>query len=318
MPDEREVIESIVRKAGRAPTGYAAIGDDVGVVPAGGRKLVVKVDMLVEGTDVPPGMSYRQAARKAVAMCVSDFAAKGVKPDSFLISLGLKRGVKQEQVAELGEGIRDAELQWKICLVGGDTSETRELIVDCTMFGFAKKIVPRDGARPREILAVTGTFGYPPAGLRILAGGMKADRRFAEKARASVLEPAPNLKVGLALREYFTSAMDSSDGLARSLHTLADASGVGFRVERLPEGEGVAKFAKENGLDQEALVLVGGEEYLIVGTLRPETFGRAARAARKAGGTLLRIGKTTESRKVELAVRGETRLIRDEGWTHLG
>ena len=86
------VIDTILRRAGRLPGGYAAIGDDVALIPAGKGRLVAKVDMLVEHTDVPPGMTYRQAARKAVAMCVSDFAAKGVKPDSFMVSLGLKNG----------------------------------------------------------------------------------------------------------------------------------------------------------------------------------------------------------------------------------
>jgi thiamine-monophosphate kinase len=308
----------VVGKAGPLPRRYAAIGDDVGVLPSRSGNLVIKVDMLVEGTDVPPGMTYRQAARKAVAMCVSDFASKGVKPDSFLLSLGLERGVTQAQMDEIGEGVRDAERLWKLHLVGGDTNESRELTIDCAMVGFAKRIVPRDGARPGDFLVVTDSFGYPPAGLRILAGKAKAERKFAERAKASVLEPTPSLRVGLALREYLTSAMDSSDGLARSLHTLARASGVGFRVESLPEGEGVARFARENGLDQESLVLAGGEEYVIVGTLRPQAFEEAARAARKAGGMLLKIGKAIESNRVELVSSRGTRRVEDEGWTHLG
>ncbi|MDA4120216.1 MAG: thiamine-phosphate kinase, partial [Thaumarchaeota archaeon] len=253
-PDEISVIESIVGKAGKVPKGYTRIGDDVALIPVGPGKLVAKVDMLVEGTDVPKGMTYRQAARKTVAMCVSDFAAKGARPDSFLISLGLRKGVTQEQVEELALGLKDAEREWGMHLMGGDTNESSELIIDCAMVGFAKKLVTRAGASPGDKVVVTGPFGYAPAGLKILIQGVSAEAKFAETAKESVLYPTPNLQVGLALAPYLTSAMDSSDGLARSLHTLAKESGVGFEVSELPVGPGVDKFARMNGLSTEELV----------------------------------------------------------------
>jgi thiamine-monophosphate kinase len=317
-PDEIGIIESIVGKSGRAPRGYARIGDDVTVVPVGEGKLVAKVDMLVEGTDVPRGMTYRQAARKAVAMCVSDFAAKGVKPDAFLISLGLRKGVTQGQVDEVAQGLWDAEREWGLHLVGGDTNESSELIIDCAMFGFARRMVTRGGASPGDVIVVTGKFGYPPAGLKILLEGASADSKFAERAKKSVLLPTPSLGVGLALATYLTSAMDSSDGLARSLHILAKESGVGFEVANLPVGPGVDKFARANRLTTEKLVLEGGEEYVIVGTVKSSKFTEAAKAVRKAGGELIEIGKTTSRKgRVELRIGRSTKAIRDEGWTHL-
>jgi thiamine-monophosphate kinase len=312
------VIRTIVGAAGRVPRGYAKIGDDVAVIPSRSGKLVVKIDMLVENTDVPPGMSYRQAARKAVAMCVSDFAAKGVKPDSFMVSLGLKGGVTQVEVDELGEGLRDAEREWGVHLIGGDTNESGELVIDCAMVGFAEKLVARRGASPGDVLVVTGKFGYPPAGLKILTAGAKAGSRFEASAKHSVLEPSPNLKLGLALAPYLTSAMDSSDGLARSIHTLSKESGVGFEVSSLPVGDGVEEFAKSNGLDVSRLVLEGGEEYVVVGTLKRSKLKEARAAAARAGGELLEIGTATPNRgKVLLKSGSETKPIRDVGWTHL-
>lgn len=312
------IIESIVRRAGRVPRGYAKIGDDVAVVPLRGGKLVLKVDMLVEHTDVPPGMTYRQAARKAVAMCVSDFAAKGAKPDSFLVSLGLRRGVTQEQVDEIAGGFADAEREWKVRLVGGDTNESEELVIDCTMVGFARRLVPRDGAAPGDVLVVSGRFGYPPAGLRVLVRSAAAEPRFAEAATASVLRPTPALGVGIALAPHLTSSMDSSDGLARSVHTLAKESGVGFELTSLPLGDGLKEFAAANGLDAEALVLEGGEEYAVVGTVKRRGLAAAKRAVRRAGGELLEIGEaTSEVGRVDLLAGGVRRPVRDEGWTHL-
>ncbi len=279
----------------------------------------MKVDMLVEGTDVPPGMNYRQAARKAVAMCVSDFASKGVRPDSFMVSLGLRKGTAQEQVEQLGLGFRDAEEEWGVHMVGGDTNEAGELVIDCAMIGFAKKIVGRNGARQGDALVVTGPFGYPPSGLKILIEGAKAGERFRAKATGSALNPSPNLEVGIALGGYLSSSMDSSDGLARSIHTLAKASRVGFEVNVLPEGAGVRRFAEANGLSSEGLVLAGGEEYAIVGTVKPARLASAARAARRAGGELLVIGRATSKPGQVVLVSGKSRMqIGDEGWTQLG
>jgi len=272
----------------------------------------------VEHTDVPSGMSYRQAARKAVAMCVSDFAAKGAAPDSFVVSIGLKKGVSQEQVDALARGFRDAEREWGVLLVGGDTNEAKELVIDCAMVGFAERLVGRSGAGPGDVLTVTGPFGYPPAGLRILEGSAAATAEFARSARASVLDPTPSLRVGMALAPFLTSAMDSSDGLARSLHTLAAESGVGFEVTEMPTTERVRSFAKENGLSVEELVFQGGEEYAIVGTIPRRKVAGARNAVHRAGGTLLEIGKATEEpRRIVLNTGGTRKPIRDAGWTHL-
>ena len=300
------------------PAGCTRIGDDVAVIPARGKKLVLKVDMLVENTDVPPGMSYRQAARKTVAMCVSDFAAKGVRPDSFMVSLGLRRSTTQEQVDQLGRGFRDAEREWGVRIVGGDTNEADQLVIDCTMVGFAKKVVERRGARPGDALVVTGPFGYPPAGLKIMIDDARAERRFRETATRSVTKPTPDLNVGIALAGCLTSAMDSSDGLARSIHTLAEASGVGFEIDKLPAGKGVAEFAEDNGLSLQDLVLAGGEEYVIVGTVSPRKLASAREAAKSVGSQVTVIGRATREKGRVVLLTGRSRKrIRDEGWTHL-
>lgn len=288
------------------------------IVPAKGRRVVLKVDMLVEGTDVPTGMTFRQAARKAVAMCVSDFAAKGVRPDSFLVSLGLPRTVSSSKVEELRLGFSDAEEEWGVRLVGGDTNEAKELVIDCAMIGFGDRVVGRSGARPGEILVVGGEFGLPPAGLKILMRGARASRTFREKAVSSVLCPNPNLRIGLGLAGFLTSAIDSSDGLARSIHTLAEESGVGFELSMLPAAEGVEKFASANKTTAEELVLNGGEEYVIVGTLKRRNFPAARSVATKSGGRLLGVGRVTE-REGEVVLKGAqgSRRVPNEGWTHL-
>jgi thiamine-monophosphate kinase len=307
----------MMRAAGALPKGYSEIGDDVAAVPVEKGKAILKADMLVEGTDMPAGMTYRQAARKAVAMCVSDFASKGVRPTCFLVSLGLRNGVSESQVDEIAAGIRDSEREWGAKLVGGDTNEAKELVIDCLMLGFAGKYVHRAGAKVGETLIVTGEFGYPPAGLKILGGGKSVPSSFAKKAKRSVLYPEPNLELGLALGRHLSSAMDSSDGLARSLHTLARASGVGFEITKVPEAKGLKDFARMNSLDPLDLVMDGGEEYLIVGTMNSSRVDRATKDAERAGGKIIAIGKVTSRREVVLRKGTRTVKIPDEGWTHL-
>lgn len=317
MPDEFEVIAAMAKAAGKPPRGYSAIGDDVAMLPSRPGRVVLKADMLVEHTDMPPGMTYRQAARKAVAMCVSDFAAKGVRPDSFMISLGLRAGTREGDVEGLALGLKDAAERWGVHLVGGDTNEAEELVIGCAMVGFGRKVVDRAGASPGDALVVTGRFGLPPAGLEIMMGRARSEGRFEKRAKESVLAPEPDVGVGVALAPYLTSAMDSSDGLARSLHTLSRASGVGFEVEQLPSARGVREFAAANRLDGDRLTLEGGEEYFIVGTVRAQELQAARKAARRAGGELIAVGRATERRAVALKVGGELREIRDGGWTHL-
>jgi thiamine-monophosphate kinase len=226
--------------------------------------------------------------------------------------------VTQKQVEELASGLRDAERRWNVHLVGGDTNESLELVIDCAMVGFAEKVVTRGGASPGDLLVVTGKFGYSASGLKILMSGAAATAAFRERAKRSVLMPDPSLETGVALAPYLTSAMDSSDGLARSIHALAKESEVGFEIRQLPVGEGVEAFARMNGLDPTELVLEGGEEYFIVGTVKRAKLARAKEAARKAGGDLLVMGEATQkSGRVELRTGTATRGVRDGGWTHL-
>src|SRR5947208_15528461 len=143
MLDEYEVIRLMAKRFGGLPEGYVPIGDDVALIPPGtrGKGVVLKCDMLVAKTDVPPGMSLKMAARKAVAMCVSDFAAKGVRPTAFMISLGLRREPPEADVVELASGVLQASREWDLKLVRGDTSETDGLIIDCLIVGCAKELV---------------------------------------------------------------------------------------------------------------------------------------------------------------------------------
>lgn len=318
MLDEYEVIDLITKGFGKLPPGYVPIGDDVAMVPQGrrGEGVVLKCDMLVAKTDVPPGMPWKLVARKAVAMCVSDFAAKGVRPTAFMVSLGLRRETPKRRVVELASGLLAASREWDVRLVGGDTSEAGDLLIDCVMVGFAKGIVRRAGARPGEYVVTSGTFGQTTAGLRILIDGAKADPGFRKEAVASVYMPTPRLETGLAVSKYLTSSIDSSDGLAISLHTISEMSGVGIRLIRLPYARGLEGFASRNGYSAEDLALYGGEEYEIVGTIEKSRFQEAESKASSAGCELRVIGETISAEDLKGVILPDGRRVRKDGWVH--
>jgi thiamine-monophosphate kinase len=318
MLDEYDIINLITKRFGRLPEGYVPIGDDVALIPPGkrGNGVVLKCDMLVARTDVPPGMSWEMASRKAVAMCVSDFAAKGVRPTAFMISLGLPGGTPEGKVVELASGLAEASREWDVALVGGDTSQADDLIIDCMMVGFAKKIVRRTGASPGEYVVTSGTFGQTTAGLKILIEGAKSAPRFRKEAVSSAYLPKPRLGLGLAISRYFSSSIDSSDGLAISLHTISEMSGVGIKLTELPYAKGLDEFASRNSYSAEELALYGGEEYEIVGTVKKGRIREAKSKARSVGCELRVIGETLPAEALEGVACPDGRKVRRDGWVH--
>jgi thiamine-monophosphate kinase len=193
-------------------------------------------------------------------------------------------------------------------------------VISISLFGIAKKntLMLRSGARPGDLVAVTGYFGKTAAGLKILLNDFDAPSGIRKILIESVLMPHARLKEGLALSQTkaITSAIDSSDGLAWSLHEIAKASNVGFLINRLPIAREVEKFAKLNGLDACELALYGGEEYELVLTIKPNLWRKAEKAVEKVGGKLLRIGKVTAERQVLLEIDGKKTVIEPRGWEH--
>ena len=281
----------------------------------------MKTDMLVASTDVPPGMSYYQAARKAVIMSISDLAAKGVRPLALLASLGLPAHITDRELAELARGLNEAAREYGAFIIGGDTNECPDLVISVCAFGLAREdeLITRSGAKPGDILAVSGEFGLTYLGLRALLEGLELGPRVRERALRAVLMPEARLELGLALARTgaVTASIDSSDGLAWSLAELARASRVGFVVEELPIEPEVAEEARSHGIDPLEACFYGGEEYELVLTVRPDGWDKAVRAAERAGVRLRRIGYAT--REPGLWLRGpdgRLRPLEPRGWEH--
>lgn len=274
----------------------------------------MKCDMLVSSTDVPPGMGPVQVARKSVVSCASDLAAKGAKPLAAMISMGLPRNCTRPYVEGLTEGFAGAANEFGIKIVGGDTNEAHELVIDCCMIGVAGKKMPtRSGARPGDSVVVSGPFGFSAAGLAILLRNARAAGMLRTQSVDSVLEPKPRQLFGRMLAKFFSSSIDSSDGLAISLYELASSSGADIIVNKVPAAPGLDRFGQDNAIDVNELVFHGGEEYEIVATIPRSKLKHAEWAARKAKVKLLIIGRVSKGTgKVFVGKR----LLENRGYLH--
>lgn len=319
---ERKIIQIIKSRLSPMPNLPVPFGDDVSAVSLGGENVaVLKMDMLVAKTDVPPKMSFYQAARKAVIMNISDFASKGVQPTAALVSLGIPREFSVQDIHEVADGLNAGAREYGAYVIGGDTNEASDLVVSISLFGTAKKatLMLRGGAKAGDVLAVTGFFGKSSSGLRLLLDeDCKPPATGVEALVDAVLMPKARLAEGIALTRSgaVSASMDSSDGLAVSLHQIAEASGVGFVVDALPIAEEVGEFAKLNLLDPQELALYGGEEYELVVTIGPSKWEAAKTAVEAVGGSLYPIGHATSQKQVVLDLAGEKRAVEFRGWEH--
>lgn len=319
-PDEFEIIKIFIDTIGQPKPRFSRIGDDVAYLPKKKGRVVIKSDMLVGKTDVPKGMSLSQVSRKSIVMCASDFAAKGVIPSAALISLGIPRGMEEWEIRELAKGIKEAKEEFEIEILGGDTNEAEGLVIDCSMVGFANKIVKRRGAKPGDLVITSGIFGYSSSGLKIMLNGLKAEPEFRDRAISSVAMPNPRLRLGVALAKnnLISSSIDSSDGLALSLYEIVMHGKVGIEIDNLPTTDDVKRFATMNNLSLNDLVFYGGEEYEIVATIPRDKLNKAQRLAKKIGERIIVIGKVTKHYpKVLHSHDGEETVIERRGWIHL-
>ena len=316
---ELGIIRIMEHSFGVSDKTVVGFGDDVSAVRLpGGRIAVLKTDMFVGSTDLPPGMTMRQAAWKAVVANVSDLAAKGVSPTAGLVALGLPRSLNRRDVQEIAKGLSEAARNYDFPLIGGDTNESDDLTISIALFAVAdkKSLILRKGARVHDVVAVTGEFGSTSAGLKSVLNYRIPWRKLPKSLYDALYRPRAQLELGLRLAasRVVTSSIDSSDGLAWSLHQLSESSKVGILIDDIPISKAARDFAKRHRLRSRDLAFYGGEEYELVLTIPPEKFSQAYRAAK---GKLTRIGLVTDKfRGVRMKVNGDLVPVEKKGWEH--
>ena len=306
--NEFEIIRRISGTLPPAPPEVLVpIGDDCAVLRLGDRIWVAASDMLVSGHHFKDWAAPEDAGYKAVAVNVSDVAAMGGTPRFVLTSGGAP---DPETTLRCMRGVLEACGEFGVYPLGGDTTRAGALTVDVAILGeLDAPPVLRSGARPGDLLAVTGELGASAAGLLALESGASGPERLVDKH----LRPTPRVEVGRAAARIGVGAMiDLSDGLASDAGHVCERSGVGCRVDLdlLPVAEDTQSFLASLGHDPVAVA--GGEDYELL-ISAPEPVLQAL--AESVEVPVTRIGEVTSGGGVVFWREGEV-VEGLSGWDH--
>jgi thiamine-monophosphate kinase len=309
-----------------------AIGDDAAVLNFENKHTVVTTDLLVEGVHFDLAyMPLKHLGYKAVMVNASDVYAMNAKATQITVSIAASNRFPVEALEELYSGIELAAKLYNIDVVGGDTtSSTSGLLISITALGIADKedIVYRSGAKPNDLLVVTGDLGAAYMGLQILEREKEVfkanpnaqpdldpytyliERQLKPEARKDI---APLLK---ELGVKPTSMIDISDGLSSEIIHLCKTSQVGANLyeEKIPLDPAVISVCEEFDIDSTTIALSGGEDYELLFTISQDDYEKI-----KANPNLSIIGHMTEEKEgMHLITRANQKLpLIARGWNSM-
>ena len=308
------------------------IGDDAAVLSHNDKHIVVTTDLLVEGVHFDLSyMPLKHLGYKAVVVNLSDVYAMNANATQITVSIAVSNRFPLEALEELYSGIETAANIYNIDVVGGDTtSSTSGLLISITAIGEVNKddVVYRNGAKPNDLLVVTGDLGGAYLGLQVLEREKEVfkvnpnsqpdldmytyiiERQLKPEARKDIVKLLKDLDVKP------TSMIDVSDGLSSEIIHLCKQSEVGCDLyeNKIPLDPQVISTCEEFDIDSTTVALNGGEDYELLMTITQEDFPKI-----KANPNLTVIGYITEaSAGMHLVTRAESKVpIKAQGWNAL-
>lgn len=298
---EHDLIARYFRPLAASLPGTFKLLDDAASLEIGaGQDLVVTSDALVAGVHFFPDDAAADVGFKALAVNVSDLAAKGALPLAYSLSLVLERGPDENWLSGFASGLAEAQAEFGIAMSGGDTvsSKNGPLMISITAFGTieAGRMIKRSTACDGDALYVTGTIGDAALGLQLrLPGSGAGEWTLAAGEKDVLLErylrPRPRHALRSALLQHAHAAMDISDGLAIDASRLCRSSCVEGTIEaaKVPlSAAAVAVIAQDAGMLETAMT--GGDDYEILAAIPPDAADAFERGASAANIRATRIG----------------------------
>jgi len=320
MVREDELIERVRRRLPSAGSGLSiGIGDDAAVLrPGAGMEWVVTTDAFFENVHFLRNVhSPKAVGYKALARATSDIAAMGARTRYFFLTVGLPDACTGAWLDDFLDGMARAARRFGLILAGGDTTKYPLVVASLTVMGEIDrgKAILRSGARPGDLLCVSGRLGEAELGLRLIHRKLHKQKRWTRLLKKHFY-PEPRLALGewLVAHRCATSMIDTSDGLSTDLGHICKASKVGAVVwaPKIP----VVRIPPELhrlGLDPLNLALDGGEDYELLFTV-PKKFSNSL-PRRVQGVPVTVIGEITREKRVILVRSDGSRTpLQPKGW----
>lgn len=302
------------------------IGDDCAVISIDGPEhMLITTDLLVERVHFLIDWADPQIiGAKALAINLSDIAACGGKPVDAFVSLAIPERIDVEWLDGFYRGMTDLAREHEVNLLGGDTTGSRsDLIINVAVTGLVKRdgVLYRHTARAGDVIALTGPIGASGAGCEILLSSAQLPECVADALIRSHLQPRPHVKEGLLLVSSggCTAAIDVSDGLSSDLGHLCKESRVGALLyeDRVPRTDELTEAAKRLGRDPLDWILNGGEDYVLLVSIRADMLEKIMAAMNEQGCALHPIGEFTEDSGIVIKrCDGSEMSIAARGWNH--
>lgn len=317
-------IARLLRPLAAGFPGALDLTDDAAVIaPPPGHDLVVTTDAMVEGVHYLPDDPPADVAAKLLRVNLSDLAAMGADPLAYTLTTALPRTVDDGWLAAFAAGLAADQALFGIALMGGDSVSVPGVpMLSVTAVGTvpAGRAVRRAGARPGDVVAVTGTIGDAAFGLAVRLGRLWVEGDDTATLVGRLRRPTPRLALAAALRAHASAAADVSDGLIADAAHVARASGLAFEIDAtaIPLSGPAARVVAADP-DRLLHAITGGDDYELVLTVPPDRLPALAAAARDAGCGLTAIGRAVAGAAGRVSVRdrdGTVVPLAETGWRH--